>query len=108
MREVQSVAEFESLLGATGIALVVEFFSPTCVPCRVMLAKLEALSIEADDVPVRFVKVNVQSFPELAARFEVRSVPTVIVFKAGEIVQKFAGGNTSIAEIEAAIRRAVA
>ena len=72
-----------------GVALV-DFWAPWCGPCKMQTPILESLAGKVGD-DVTIAKVNVDESPELAARYGVRSIPTLIVFKDGEVAQQFVG-----------------
>jgi thioredoxin 1 len=69
--------------------VLVDFWAPWCGPCRVVAPVLEELAGEREDL--RIVKLNVDENQQTAARFEVLSIPTLILFKAGEPVKKVIG-----------------
>ena len=74
---------------AQGLALV-DFTADWCPPCRVLAPHVEAIAREfAGSVEV--VKVNVDDQPALASRFGVRSMPTLLFFRAGEVVDRIIG-----------------
>ena len=75
---------------ASGVAIV-DVWATWCGPCKLMGAVLESQVAPAlgDDVTVG--KVNIEDQPDLAVRFEVLSVPTIIIFKDGEPVETLAG-----------------
>jgi thioredoxin 1 len=69
--------------------VVVDFWAPWCGPCRVVSPILEELNAERDDL--RVVKVNVDENQAIAARYEILSIPTMILFKNGQIAKKVIG-----------------
>lgn len=68
---------------------LVDFYSDSCVPCKMLSPILEELSGEYDDV--NFIKVDVYSEPELAAQYQIMSIPAVFLFKDGKAVAKTGG-----------------
>lgn len=94
---------FESTV-AGGVTLV-DFWAEWCAPCRMMTPVLDQLAEEfAGRATV--AKVNVDNEPDLAANFQVSSIPTLLVIKDGEMVQQFIG-VTSKNDLKAAIEKAI-
>ena len=78
----------EEVIKAEGKVLV-DFFATWCGPCTMLAPVLEQV---ADSKPeVKIVKVDVDEEPELATRYKVMSIPTLIVFEKGEVVKKSLG-----------------
>jgi putative thioredoxin len=70
--------------------VLVDFWAPWCGPCRTLMPLLDRI---ADDYAGRFTlaKVNTEEQPQLAAHFQIRSIPTVLLIHRGEVVEQFVG-----------------
>ncbi len=79
---------FDSIVG-NGVTLV-DFWAEWCGPCRMMTPAIEELAAQYDG-KATIAKVNVDNENELAAKFNVSSIPTLLVFKNGEVTQQFVG-----------------
>lgn len=75
-------ASFDKLLASTSKPLLVDFYADWCGPCKMLGPILEQLSRDYKDALV--VKIDVDSNQNLAAKFGIRSIPTMIIFKNGE------------------------
>jgi thioredoxin 1 len=69
--------------------VLVDFWAPWCGPCRVVGPVLEEIAAERNDL--RIVKLNVDENQQTAAAFEVLSIPTMILFKNGQVAKKVIG-----------------
>lgn len=72
------------------LPIVVDFWAPWCGPCRSFAPIFEDVAQERAG-KVRFVKVNTEAEPELSARFRIRSIPTIMVFREGKMVDMLNG-----------------
>lgn len=87
MARIVSSEEFNSVVGS-GV-VVVDFFATWCGPCKMLAPVFEELSSEMDSV--EFVKVDIDQSMDLAQQFKIVSVPTMKVFKDGEVVDTLVG-----------------
>ncbi|XP_055546620.1 thioredoxin-2 [Wyeomyia smithii] len=90
---VKDAADFDSQLEAAGSKLVVvDFFATWCGPCKVIAPKLEEFqSMYADKIVV--IKVDVDECEDLAAKYNITSMPTFLFLKDKNVVQSFSGAN---------------
>jgi thioredoxin 1 len=72
---------------------IVDFWAQWCGPCRAFAPTFEALADEFSG-KVKFVKLNVDYAPQTATSFQIRSIPTLILFKDGKQVKKWIGSTT--------------
>ena len=81
---------FETEVILATIPVVVDFYAPWCGPCKVIAPLLEQLAGEFAG-RLKFAKANVDEAPELAAGFEITGVPTLMLFRGGELVDQVVG-----------------
>ena len=85
-------------------AVLVDFWAPWCGPCRIVAPHLEELDAERDDI--RVVKLNVDDNPQTAATYNVMSIPTLLLFKHGQVAHQIVGAlpkNRLVQELEPAL-----
>ena len=80
----------KDVLDNAGLALV-DFWAAWCGPCRMLGPIIEELAGELEGQHVKVGKVNVEEQVEIAARYQIRTIPTVILFKNGQEVERSVG-----------------
>lgn len=84
-----SQADFAEQVLRSDVPVLVDFYADWCSPCKRLVPILEELAAETPNAKI--VKVNVEHSPQLAAKYGVQSVPSLKVFKNGQITEQIAG-----------------
>ncbi len=83
-------ATFESEVLGSDIPVLVDFWAVWCAPCRIIAPIVEQLASE-NEGKLKVAKVDVDSNPQTAIKYNIRSIPTLLVFKNGEVVDQMVG-----------------
>ncbi len=88
-----TVSTFDAEVAESPIPVIVDFWAPWCGPCKMLAPTLDAVSQEVAG-KVKVVKVNVDDNQQLAVKFGVMSIPTMIIFKGGQQVNRMVGAKS--------------
>jgi thioredoxin len=100
--------EFDTEVLKSEIPVLVDFYADWCGPCHTIAPTIEALSNEFEG-KVKFVKVDVDANQEVASRYEIMSIPTIMLFENGKVEDSIVGAypaNVYKQHIERALDRA--
>jgi thioredoxin 1 len=106
MANIQEVTDnnFQAEVIESETPVLVDFWAPWCGPCRIVAPVLEEIAQERDDL--RIVKLNVDDNQQTAAQYQVLSIPTLILFRNGQVAHKVIGAYPKpklVAELEPAL-----
>lgn len=86
-------------LQTSGRPILVDFWAPWCGPCRMIAPVLVQLVAESQGL-YRIAKLNVDENPQTASRFQIASIPTMLIFKDGKLVDRLIGAQSKQAIAE--------
>ena len=86
-------ASFQPEVVSSSVPVLVDFWAEWCGPCKAIAPVLEQLNTELTG-KLKIVKVNVDEAPDLAQQFGIRSIPTLLVFKGGKVVDQAVGAKS--------------
>ncbi|MGV0963801.1 MAG: thioredoxin TrxC [Polynucleobacter sp.] len=82
--------DFEELIKSSTLPIVVDFWAPWCGPCKMFAPTFEA-SATARSNKIVHVKINTERYPAIGAEFNIRSIPTLVLFKGGKELNRVSG-----------------
>jgi thioredoxin len=81
---------FEEMLSGSDVPILVDFYADWCGPCQMMTPILEEVNLQLKD-RLRIVKIDTEKYTELASQYGISALPTLVLFKQGQPVDKIEG-----------------
>ncbi len=89
----------QEILNASGPPTLVDFWAPWCGPCRIVGPIVDQLAAESNG-RYRVAKLNVDDNPQTASRYQIASIPTMLIFKNGAVIDRIVGAQPKQAIVE--------
>ena len=83
-------SSFEDLLSSSSIPVLVDFYATWCGPCQMMTPILEQVGADLRD-RLQVVKIDTDKYPNLASKYQIEALPTLVLFKNGQPAEKIEG-----------------
>ncbi|MGI9425355.1 MAG: thioredoxin [Hyphomicrobiaceae bacterium] len=101
-----SDADFETEVLQSSQPVLVDFFAEWCGPCKAMAPALEEVAKDMEG-QVKIAKIDVDDNPEITSRYQIQAMPTLIMFKDGEVAARHTGALVQKSKLEAWIKESV-
>lgn len=101
-----AVAKFDDFIAQSKVPVLVDFFADWCGPCHALAPVLKDLKTAWGD-KIKLIKVDTEAQPNIAARYQISGIPTLILFKDGQVVHRTSGAMP-LAQLQAEFGRFVA
>lgn len=83
-------SSFEDLLESSNVPVLVDFYATWCGPCQMMAPILEQVGATLRD-RLQVVKIDTDKYPNLASKYQIEALPTLVLFKDGQLAEKIEG-----------------
>lgn len=97
---------FSSQVEQSPVPVLVDFWAEWCGPCKMIAPVLDELATEYGS-GAKIAKINIDDYPGLASRFRIQSIPTLLIFKNGQVVEQIVGLRSK-RDLKSALDRAAA
>ncbi len=81
---------FDEMITESNLPVLVDFYATWCGPCQMMAKILEQVNVLLKD-QLRIIKIDSDKYPELASHYEIQALPTLVLFKAGQPIDRIEG-----------------
>ncbi len=81
---------FEEMLSGSDLPVLVDFYAAWCGPCQMMVPILEQVNAQLQG-KMKIVKIDTDKYPQLASQYQIEALPTLVLFKKGEVVERIEG-----------------
>ena len=81
---------FEEMLSGSDLPVLVDFYAAWCGPCQMMAPILEQVNAQLQG-KIKIVKIDTDKYPQLASQYQIEALPTLVLFKKGEAVERIEG-----------------
>ncbi len=81
---------FDEMIAGSDLPVLVDFYAPWCGPCQMMASILEQVNAQMKQ-KIQVVKINTDTYPALASQYQVQGLPTLMLFKQGQPVDRIEG-----------------
>lgn len=92
-------SNFEELVSSSDLPVLVDFYAPWCGPCRMMAPIVEQVNAQMSQ-RLRVVKINTDNYPKLASQYQIHALPTLVLFKHGQPVERIEGAIPAVQLIQ--------